>query len=543
MPSPDRAAEPVQARTEVGQLTLYAPQLARLEQGVNPPQPAPHLGPGAAEDVGRRQHPLRQHGPLGQAVGGAAGQLPGPQRVDQRDRIARRLGRGQRVPADRPGPLVLAPVHQRLRVAGRDPGPQAAGQVVRGQGLLADAADLTVPFRNAGGLHHQSRASQPEPVAPRLGPPPGPGRRLLRAGQVAAAVQGRGQPELEPGPVILAEFRLARRQRLPVQAHGFLERQRFVGRVSGRLARRHRPRPVTGQRRLDPVPRHLGQVQAQLPLVQRLDRVRRRGVQPPLLCRAEPGRHRRTDQRVREAMIAGPLAGHQESGAPCLVQRAEQAQHRPVQHLGHHPGREAVTGDRGRLQHRPRVVRQLGEPVAGGLEHPPRHRTGPAGPAGPAGTISVWASSRTRNGFPPVSSCTRRACCGEACSPAASSRSATASAGRPRSSTRSVLASADSRGTIPSGASRLGWRRPGCASRGAGGRRRRAARLTPRPPTAGHRAPAPARSARRPPPAAGGPRRTARTAGPRPNRRPGPGLRRRPNAGDHKSAAGPGAPE
>ena len=44
---------------------------------------------------------------------------------------------------------------------------------------------------------------------------------------------------------------------------------------------------------------------------------------------------------------------------------------------------------------------------------------------------------------------------------------------------------------------------------------------TPRPPTAGHRAPAPARPARRPAPAARGPRRTAQTAARRWTRRPG----------------------
>ena len=141
-------------------------------------------------------------------------------------------------------------------------------------------------------------------------------------------MQGGGQGELEPGPVGPRRCsRIADRQRLPVQPHGLLERQRVGRHVGGRLARRHCPRPVTGQRRLDPVPGDLRQVQAHLPFVQRLDRVRRRGVQPPLLLRAQPGGHRRTDQRVREAVIAGMVTGHQESGARHLLQRAEQAEH------------------------------------------------------------------------------------------------------------------------------------------------------------------------------------------------------------------------
>ena len=46
---PDRAAEPFQAGAEIGEVTLDALQLAGLEQGVDPPQAAPHLDPGAAE--------------------------------------------------------------------------------------------------------------------------------------------------------------------------------------------------------------------------------------------------------------------------------------------------------------------------------------------------------------------------------------------------------------------------------------------------------------------------------------------------------------
>ena len=51
--------------------------------------------------------------------------------------------------------------------------------------------------------------SQPPPVPPPFGPPAGLDRYLLRSGQVAAAVQGRGQGELEAIPVGLADLRAA----------------------------------------------------------------------------------------------------------------------------------------------------------------------------------------------------------------------------------------------------------------------------------------------------------------------------------------------
>jgi len=88
-------------------------------------------------------------------------------------------------------------------------------------------------------------------------------------------VQGRGQGKFEPGAVGLADLLTTDRQRLPVQAHSLLERQRPRRHVGRRLARRHRQRPVTGHRRLDPVTGDLRQMQIQLPLVQSLDRVRR----------------------------------------------------------------------------------------------------------------------------------------------------------------------------------------------------------------------------------------------------------------------------
>jgi hypothetical protein len=60
-------------------------------------------------------------------------------------------------------------------------------------------------------------------------------------------VQSFGQGELKPGAVVLADLPFADRQRLPVQAHGLLERQRPRGQAGGRLTRRYRLRPVTGQ--------------------------------------------------------------------------------------------------------------------------------------------------------------------------------------------------------------------------------------------------------------------------------------------------------
>ena len=191
-------------------------------------------------------------------------------------------------------------------------------------------------------------------------------------------MQGRDQGELEPVTVLCADLLAADRERLPVQAHGLLERQLLGRHVGGRRARRHRQRPVTGPRRLDPVPGDLRQVQPQLPLVQSFDRVRRGAVQPPLLRGAQPGGHRRADQRVREPVIAGTVAGHQEPGRPALFQRAEQGQHGYVQHPGHHSDREVVACYRGGLQQRLGGPRQLAEPVGRRVHHPSRHRRRPA---------------------------------------------------------------------------------------------------------------------------------------------------------------------
>ncbi|HTX28060.1 MAG TPA: hypothetical protein VME19_13695 [Streptosporangiaceae bacterium] len=65
MELPDRTAEPFQEGAKVRELTLDFPKLAGLEQDIDPPEPAPHLGPGAAEVVGHLKHPSGQHGPLG----------------------------------------------------------------------------------------------------------------------------------------------------------------------------------------------------------------------------------------------------------------------------------------------------------------------------------------------------------------------------------------------------------------------------------------------------------------------------------------------
>jgi hypothetical protein len=167
---------------------------------------------------------------------------------------------------------------------------------------------------------------------------------------------------------------LADRQGQPVQPRGVLERQRVRGRIGRGLARRHRGGPVTGPRALDPVTGDLRQVRAQVTLVPGLDRVRRGGVQPALLRGAQPGGDRRADQRVREPVLAGTVAGDQEPGRHALVYRTDQAEHGRVQHLGHHPGREAVAGHRGGPQQSPGGLGQQREPVGRRLEHPSRHR-------------------------------------------------------------------------------------------------------------------------------------------------------------------------
>ena len=208
MPSGERPGEPFHAAFEVGELTPDGPQLTGLKQGVDPPQAAPQLKPGAARGVSGLEHPARQHGPFGDSVGGAAGQLAGPERVHERDRVPRRSGRGQRVPADLSRPVVLAAVHQRLRVPRGDPGPQTIRKVFPGEGLLADAADLAVPFGYAAGLHDQGRAGQQAPVTPRsarLRTPAAvscdPGRSPLRCRAAARASSSRERSlAISPSP-------------------------------------------------------------------------------------------------------------------------------------------------------------------------------------------------------------------------------------------------------------------------------------------------------------------------------------------------------
>ncbi len=122
--------------------------------------------------------------------------------------------------------------------------------------------------------------------------------------------------------------------------------------------------------------------------------------------------------------------------------------------------------------------------------------------------------------------------------------SLTALLGRPRRSTRSVLASADRRGNSPGLVSPDAptprrSRVPRCASLAAGAQHLRARPPTPRPPTAGHQAPVATRSAWPPAPDACEPPRTSRTAGRCRNRRyqPAPGVRhrrRRATTGRHR---------
>ena len=408
VPSPERAAEPVQAGTEVGELTLDAPQLTGLEQGVDPPQPAPHLDPGAAQRVGGLQHPGRQHGPLGQALGGAAGQLPGPQRVDERGRVARRFGGGQRVPANQtppgrtrrgtPAPARIAADTRARRSSGRSFPARACSQMrqISPSHSGTPVASITRAARASPSRSRRRSARRPTPAAACCDP----GRSPLRCRAAARASSSRS---LSASPSSPSPTDSACRYRRTASSNASASAATSAAASHAATARR----PVAGQRRLDPVPGDLRQVQAQLPLVQRLDRVRRRRVQPPLLLRAQPGGHRRTDQRVREAVIAGMVTGHHESGGPALVQRTEQAEHRHAQHPGHHAGREAVARHRGGPQQRLGRLRHLGEPVGRRVNHPSRHRHLARGGRCSA---SIRASSRTRNGLPPVSACTLSTC-------------------------------------------------------------------------------------------------------------------------------------
>lgn len=110
-----------------------------------------------------------------------------------------------------------------------------------------------------------------------------PGQGVVPAGHVAAAEQRAGQRQLELAECGLGDLARANRQRLPVQPRGFLECEVLRGRLSCRLAGPRRVQAVTGQRARHPVVRELGQVWAQLVLVEALDRVRRHVVPAPLV--------------------------------------------------------------------------------------------------------------------------------------------------------------------------------------------------------------------------------------------------------------------
>ena len=224
MKLPEWAGDPFHAVSEIGELRPDIPQLTRLEQGVNPPQAAPHSSQGLP-----RTSATASTRPPGQPVRRlcrgrskpAAGPGARPRARPGRPRTRPRPARPATCPARSYSPRYTSACAYRAETRAR----RSSAQTGAGEGLLADTADLTVPLRYAGGLHYERRAGQPEPVTPALGPPSDAGRHLLRSGQVPAAVQDLGQGELEPEAVVLADLRVADRQRLPVQAHGLLERQ------------------------------------------------------------------------------------------------------------------------------------------------------------------------------------------------------------------------------------------------------------------------------------------------------------------------------
>ena len=232
-------------------------------------------------------------------------------------------------------------------------------------------------------------------------------------------------------------------------------------------------------------------------------------------------------------MLAGPVAGLPRPGtaAAAFVQGSSRSStgtpsigrpprprrcRRPRRPPGAAPGRDGSWPGGRRSRRVP--VRGTWPRQAGPAE--------PAGQAGPAGScsVSMWATSRTRNGLPPVSARTSLTWSGVAGRPAARGR-------RDRAGGQAVqrhpfgvrVRRQPEQGSAGSAA---GSRVPGrsrtaaCGSHGAGARRRPAGPATPRPPTEDHRARAAARLPPRTGSAAGGPRRTARTAGHCWNHRP-----------------------
>ena len=158
-------------------------------------QPAPHLDPGAAEGIGGPDHPFRQPGPLGQALGGGAGQLARPQRVDQRDRV---------VQTHRRRPVQPGLPRPRGRTRRGTPAPARTG-TTPGSAGRREGRLRPRPAHRSGRSHRPIPARRwppwPAPCGPASAGPAGagPAARLgppspaIRAGRRCGAV-----PRLEP---------------------------------------------------------------------------------------------------------------------------------------------------------------------------------------------------------------------------------------------------------------------------------------------------------------------------------------------------------
>jgi hypothetical protein len=115
------------------------------------------------------------------------------------------------------------------------------------------------------------------------------------------------------------------------------------------------------------------EVRALATFEERVDGASRGGVDASLLGRWHAGKHGCVDQRVREPIVASPIAGDHKPRGRGLLERLEQREHGLVEDLGDDTDGEAVAGDGSGAEKILGGGRDLGHPEGRHFEHPRRY--------------------------------------------------------------------------------------------------------------------------------------------------------------------------
>ncbi|GAA4703707.1 hypothetical protein GCM10023215_49090 [Pseudonocardia yuanmonensis] len=327
--------------------------------------------PGRVPRRGRGEQALRQDGPLLDAVGPAARQLPGPQRRHQRGRVPAALGGDERLPAGRLGPRDVLEVHVGLGEEGEQPGP-ARSPDGSGERLLAQGAHGAVEALLVGAAQGEHRVGdQPGPVRS-----VGHGDRLTgrrqRPGRIRGAEPGRGQAGQEAVARPGVDRGVADVEGEPVEPDALLERERAHGGGGRPLDPRRRLGPLACHGRGRPVPGEVREVGIDPVAGVAQDRVDGGPVQPDPLAAGEAGLDGVPDEGVDEPVPAGCVGRLEQAGGRRLVDRVQALQQGPAD-----DGGEDDEVD-GRAEHRrdaQLVAAPRGEsaqPPPDGLAHPGR---------------------------------------------------------------------------------------------------------------------------------------------------------------------------